>query len=55
MIWNAQKIFNVDPQHQASDLNPVRVIEGVRELSTKLIIVPGDDRLSVQVCCWAVV
>ena len=47
LIWNAQKIFHVDlrsPTH----LNPIRVIEGVRDLSKKLVIVCGEDRLSKE-------
>lgn len=47
MIWNAQKIFRVDIR-KPTELSPVRVIEGVRELSKKLIIVPGEDRVSKQ-------
>lgn len=47
MIWNAQKIFRVD-MRRPSTLSPLRVIEGVRELSKKLVIVPGDDRISNQ-------
>ena len=46
MIWNAQKIFKVD--NKSSNLNPVRVIEDVRELCDKLKIVKGDDHLSVS-------
>uniref|UniRef100_A0A914V1B5 DNA-directed RNA polymerase n=1 Tax=Plectus sambesii TaxID=2011161 RepID=A0A914V1B5_9BILA len=47
MIWNAQKIFHVDIR-KPSELSPLRVIEGVREMSKKLIIVPGEDRVSKQ-------
>ena len=49
MIWNSQKLFTVNP-NRPSDLSPVTVVEGVRELSKKLVVVPGDDRLSKQVC-----
>ena len=31
-----------------TDLSPIRVIDGVRELSRKLIIVSGEDRISKQ-------
>lgn len=31
-----------------SDLSPLRVIEGVQELSKKLVIVSGEDRMSKQ-------
>lgn len=46
MIWNAHKIFKLDNNH--SNLNPVRVIEDVRQLCHKLKIVKGDDHLSVS-------
>ena len=45
LIWNAQKIFHID-KREPSDLNPVNVIESVRELLTKLMVVSGDDPLS---------
>ncbi|ESN95493.1 hypothetical protein HELRODRAFT_193523 [Helobdella robusta] len=45
MIWNAQKLFKVSPRRQ-SDLNPLKVIRDVRELSKKFMIVKGEDRLS---------
>ena len=47
MIWNAQKIFHINKRN-ASDLSPLKVIHGVRELLTKCIIVRGDDKLSKQ-------
>src|SRR5690348_2571405 len=47
LIWNAQKIFNVDAR-RTTDLSPLRVIDGVRELSEKLIVVNGDDRMSKE-------
>ena len=45
MIWNAQKIFNLNKLTK-SNITPSEVIESVRELSKKLIIVSGEDRLS---------
>uniref|UniRef100_A0A915EB24 DNA-directed RNA polymerase subunit n=1 Tax=Ditylenchus dipsaci TaxID=166011 RepID=A0A915EB24_9BILA len=45
LIWNAQKIFHVDLRKPV-ELNPLRVIEGVKELSKKLIIVCGEDKIS---------
>ncbi|UYV83040.1 POLR2A [Cordylochernes scorpioides] len=47
MIWNAQKIFHVNIRGH-TDLSPVRVMEGVDELINKLVIVQGNDRLSIQ-------
>lgn len=49
LIWNAQKIFHIKLRKDVvTDLSPVRVIEGIRELSSKLIIVSGEDRISKQ-------
>lgn len=47
LIWNAQKIFHIDLR-QPSSVNPLRVIEGVRDLSKNLIIVSGEDKLSKE-------
>merc|ERR1719461_670257 len=47
MIWNAQKIFHISKRNPI-DLNPMKVITGVRELLKKCIIVPGEDKLSKQ-------
>lgn len=45
LIWNSQKIFNVDTRSK-TDLHPLKVVEDVRELSSKLLIVKGEDKLS---------
>uniref|UniRef100_A0A8C3HGH5 DNA-directed RNA polymerase subunit n=1 Tax=Chrysemys picta bellii TaxID=8478 RepID=A0A8C3HGH5_CHRPI len=47
MIWNAQKIFHINAR-LPSDLHPIKVVEGVKDLSRKLVIVNGDDPLSRQ-------
>ena len=47
MIWNAQKIFHISKRNPI-DLNPMKMITGIRELLKKCIIVQGDDRLSLQ-------
>ncbi|KAM0727491.1 DNA-directed RNA polymerase II subunit RPB1 [Formica fusca] len=47
MIWNVQKIFHIN-KRAPSDLSPMRVIQGVKDLLDKCIIVAGDDRLSKQ-------
>ena len=47
MIWNAQMIFHISKRNPI-DLNPMKMITGVRELLKKCIIVLGDDRLSLQ-------
>ncbi|XP_025193833.1 DNA-directed RNA polymerase II subunit RPB1-like isoform X2 [Melanaphis sacchari] len=45
MIWNVQKIFHINKRGQ-TDLNPVKVINGVKELLDKCVIVAGQDELS---------
>ncbi|KAM7302594.1 DNA-directed RNA polymerase II subunit RPB1-like [Ixodes scapularis] len=47
MLWNAQKIFRVNLR-SPTDLSPLRVVQGVEELVKKLVIVPGEDHLSIQ-------
>ncbi|XP_014262669.1 DNA-directed RNA polymerase II subunit RPB1 [Cimex lectularius] len=47
MIWNVQKIFHINVR-APTDLSPLKVIEGVRDLLQKCIIVAGDDHLSKQ-------
>nr|NVI77396.1 RNA polymerase II 215kD subunit [Cucujiformia]NVI77402.1 RNA polymerase II 215kD subunit [Cucujiformia]NVI77437.1 RNA polymerase II 215kD subunit [Cucujiformia] len=47
MIWNVQKIFHIN-KRAPTDLSPLRVIQGVRELLQKCVIVVGEDRLSKQ-------
>ncbi|KAG5670017.1 hypothetical protein PVAND_000304 [Polypedilum vanderplanki] len=47
MIWNVQKIFHIN-KRAPTDLSPIQVIKGVRELLSKCVIVAGNDRLSKQ-------
>ena len=47
LIWNAQKIFHVD-MRKPSDLHPSTVIDGVKKLSERLVIVSGNDSISKQ-------
>ena len=47
MIWNARKIFHVSRRNPI-DLNPMKMITGVRDLLKRCIVVPGEDRLSQQ-------
>lgn len=47
LVWNAQKLFHSD-MRQPSDLPPLKVVEGVRDLSRRLIVVGGDDPISRQ-------
>jgi DNA-directed RNA polymerase II subunit RPB1 len=45
MIWNAQKIYSID-MRKPSDLHPVKIIEGVRLLSSRLRVIPGTIEVS---------
>ncbi|XP_003425653.2 DNA-directed RNA polymerase II subunit RPB1 [Nasonia vitripennis] len=47
MIWNVQKIFHIN-KRAPTDLSPMRVIKGVKDLLERCIIVAGEDRLSKQ-------
>ncbi|XP_057378836.1 DNA-directed RNA polymerase II subunit RPB1-like [Daphnia carinata] len=47
MIWNVQKIFHIN-KRAPTDLSPLRVIQGVRDLLSRCVIVVGEDKLSVQ-------
>ncbi|KAL1464908.1 hypothetical protein WDU94_004513 [Cyamophila willieti] len=47
MIWNVQKIFHIN-KRLPTDLSPLRVLQGVRELLEKCVIVAGNDALSRQ-------
>ena len=48
LIWNAQKIFRINKRRK-TDLHPLKIVEGVRELTSKFVIVKGGDRISKQV------
>ncbi len=45
MVRNAQKIFHINLR-SPTDLNPVKVIDGVKDLLNKCVIVRGDDKMS---------
>ncbi|KAK7074174.1 DNA-directed RNA polymerase II subunit RPB1, partial [Halocaridina rubra] len=47
MIWNVQKIFHINKRTQ-TDLSPVRVVESVKAMLDKCVIVSGEDRISRQ-------
>ena len=47
VIKNAQQIFNID-RRRPSDLNPIEIVNGVNELCTKLIVVRGNDPISLE-------
>merc|ERR1719483_936624 len=47
ILWNAQKVFRIN-KLTPSNLHPLKVVEGVRELCKRLIIVVGQDHISYQ-------
>ncbi|CAH8588379.1 unnamed protein product [Schistosoma rodhaini] len=47
LVMNAQKIFEIDPLSK-TNIHPRQVVEMVRETCKRLIVVPGDDRLSKE-------
>lgn len=47
MIWNAKKMFHIN-KRDVTDLSPLKVIEGVKGLLSKCVIVNGVDKLSKQ-------
>ena len=47
LIWNAKKTFKVN-QHAPTDLSPLKVIQDVQELTKRLLVVKGDDKLSKE-------
>nr|CAA36735.1 DNA-directed RNA polymerase [Arabidopsis thaliana] len=46
-IWNAQKTFKIDLR-KISDMHPVEIVDAVDKLQERLLVVPGDDALSVE-------
>ncbi|GAA96338.1 hypothetical protein E5Q_03004 [Mixia osmundae IAM 14324] len=47
IIQNAQQIFNINDR-EPSDLRPAYIIEAIRDLSEKLVIVRGSDNLTLE-------
>ncbi|KAJ7596384.1 DNA-directed RNA polymerase II, subunit 1 [Mycena floridula] len=47
IVQNATQIFHID-RRQPSDLEPAYIIDAVKELSKRLIVVRGDDPLSIE-------
>ena len=47
MIWNAQGEYNID-KSKPTDLDPRVVVDKVRKLLKRLIIVSGEDHLSIE-------
>ncbi|XP_013401160.1 DNA-directed RNA polymerase II subunit RPB1 [Lingula anatina] len=47
LLWNAQKVFRID-NRKPTNLHPLKVVEGIRELSKKFLVVKGEDKISKQ-------
>jgi DNA-directed RNA polymerase II subunit RPB1 len=47
LILNARKIFNISDQTQ-SNISPIQIVQGLEELTRRLTIVKGNDRLSQE-------
>ncbi|PVU90271.1 hypothetical protein BB559_000101 [Furculomyces boomerangus] len=47
LILNAQQIFHID-RRKPSNLHPSYVIEGIRQLADRLVVIRGDDKLSTE-------
>ncbi|EFJ10314.1 hypothetical protein SELMODRAFT_128226 [Selaginella moellendorffii] len=47
LIWNAQKIFKIEMK-KPSDMHPMEIVEAVDKLQEKLLVVPGDDPISIE-------
>ncbi|PWN50403.1 putative RPO21-DNA-directed RNA polymerase II, 215 kd subunit [Violaceomyces palustris] len=46
LVLNAQQIFHIDPR-KASDLSPFEIVHGLRRVLDSLIVVRGDDPISI--------
>jgi len=44
-MWNAKKKFGIDSR-ALSDVSPKYIIENVKALEERLVVVPGNDRIS---------
>eukprot|EP00111_Clytia_hemisphaerica_P003616 TCONS_00010312-protein len=47
LIWNATKEFKVNTR-APTDLSPIKVVNDVRDLTKRLMVVKGDDHLSKE-------
>ncbi|KAG5460316.1 MAG: putative RNA polymerase II 215 kd subunit [Olpidium bornovanus] len=47
LIWNAKQIFHLSGR-EPSDIHPAQVVEGVKKLSERLMVVRGSDKISEQ-------
>ncbi|KAJ7526580.1 hypothetical protein O6H91_16G013300 [Diphasiastrum complanatum] len=47
LIWNAQKIFKIDFK-KPSDMHPMEIVEAVDKLQERLLVVPGEDQISIE-------
>ncbi|RHY96943.1 hypothetical protein DYB37_002077 [Aphanomyces astaci] len=47
LIQNAQQLFSISLLHPTT-LNPQNIIQGVRDLCREIVVVQGDDHLSIE-------
>ena len=47
VIKNSQQIFNID-RRKPSDLSPIEIVQGVRDLCKKVLVIRGNDRISTE-------
>lgn len=47
LLWDSQRLFKLDPR-RASDLHPLRIIEGIKGVCERTVIVSGTDKISVE-------
>lgn len=47
LITNAQQIFHIDPR-KPSDIHPMQVLDGVASLAERLLVVRGNDKISLE-------
>ncbi|KAL7753273.1 DNA-directed RNA polymerase II core subunit rpo21 [Sorochytrium milnesiophthora] len=47
VIWNAQNIYKIDKK-KPSNLHPLYIVNKVKELADKLMVVRGDDPISLE-------
>eukprot|EP00808_Paulinella_micropora_P011550 g43657.t1 len=49
LIWNAQKLFSINPLLSKSNLDPEVIVTEVRELCDRLLVIQGADPIAKEV------
>ncbi|KAK8379717.1 hypothetical protein O3P69_019605 [Scylla paramamosain] len=47
MIWNVQKIFHINKRNP-TDLSPLKVVESIKDMFSRCVVVSGNDPISRQ-------